>query len=191
MLTEDIDITWKLQRAGWKIVFEPGALVWILMPETLPGLWKQRLRWAKGGAQVLFKNFDVLAHPSQRRMWPLLAEMCASGIWVYLFLGLSCLWLGSLVAPHHGLLWAGSPLLPQGPGLWLIATCLVQFSLTMWMDARYERGLWRYYYWIVWYPAFYWTLSAAAAAVAYPLIAFRRSGIRARWVSPDRGVRPF
>ncbi|EPA2181083.1 poly-beta-1,6-N-acetyl-D-glucosamine synthase, partial [Acinetobacter baumannii] len=53
MLTEDIDITWKLQRAGWDIRFEPNALVWILMPETLNGLWKQRLRWAMGGAQVL------------------------------------------------------------------------------------------------------------------------------------------
>ncbi len=28
MLTEDIDITWKLQRAGWDIRFEPNALVW-------------------------------------------------------------------------------------------------------------------------------------------------------------------
>ena len=55
MLTEDIDITWKLQRAGWDIRFEPNALVWILMPETFTGLWKQRLRWAMGGAQVLLK----------------------------------------------------------------------------------------------------------------------------------------
>lgn len=56
MLTEDIDISWKLQRAGWNIHFEPNALVWILMPETFNGLWKQRLRWAMGGAQVLIKN---------------------------------------------------------------------------------------------------------------------------------------
>jgi len=55
MLTEDIDITWKLQRAGWDVRFEPNALVWILMPETLKGLWQQRLRWAMGGAQVLLK----------------------------------------------------------------------------------------------------------------------------------------
>lgn len=63
MLTEDIDITWKLQRAGWDIRFEPNALVWILMPETLNGLWKQRLRWAMGGAQVLIKNIDVFTKP--------------------------------------------------------------------------------------------------------------------------------
>ena len=58
-LTEDIDVTWKLQRAGWDVRFEPNALTWILMPETLRGLWKQRLRWAMGGAQVLLKNLDA------------------------------------------------------------------------------------------------------------------------------------
>ena len=71
MMTEDIDITWKLQRAGWDVRFEPNALVWILMPETLAGLWKQRLRWACGGAQVLLKNLDVLARP-----WPVEPRPC-------------------------------------------------------------------------------------------------------------------
>ena len=49
MVTEDIDISWKLQMNYWDIRFEPHALCWILMPETLRGLWKQRLRWAQGG----------------------------------------------------------------------------------------------------------------------------------------------
>ncbi len=43
MITEDIDISWKLQLRHWDIFFEPRALCWILMPETLKGLWKQRL----------------------------------------------------------------------------------------------------------------------------------------------------
>ena len=99
MLTEDIDITWKLQRAGWKVRFEPNALVWILMPETLRGLWKQRLRWAKGGAQVLRKNFDVLRRPRERFMWPLLLEMCASLFWSYLMVASVLLWVADLLIP--------------------------------------------------------------------------------------------
>jgi biofilm PGA synthesis N-glycosyltransferase PgaC len=35
MITEDIDISWKLQLRHWDIFFEPRALCWILMPETL------------------------------------------------------------------------------------------------------------------------------------------------------------
>ena len=34
-----------------------NAIVWILMPETLRGLWKQRLRWAEGGAQMMVDFF--------------------------------------------------------------------------------------------------------------------------------------
>src|SRR5690606_23418767 len=56
MATEDIDISWKLQRQHWAIFFEPRGLCWILMPETLRGLWKQRLRWAQGGAEVFLKH---------------------------------------------------------------------------------------------------------------------------------------
>jgi biofilm PGA synthesis N-glycosyltransferase PgaC len=194
MLTEDIDITWKLQRAGWKVNFEPHALVWILMPETLRGLWKQRLRWATGGAQVLARNFGVLAHPGQSHMWPLLAEMCASVIWSYLMLLLVLLWLAALVLPA-GLLPAGllpivsSPFLPHGSGLILGVACLMQFALSQWLDSRYERGLGRYYYWIIWYPLVFWLINTAATVAAYPQMLGRRSAKRARWVSPDRGLR--
>lgn len=190
MLTEDIDITWKLQRAGWKAKFEPSALVWILMPETVRGLWKQRLRWARGGAQVLIKNLGVLTHPSQSQMWPLLLEMCASVVWAYLMAAVALLWLGDLLLPGASLFDLHSPFVPQGGGLWLVATCLAQFAFSAWLDSRYERGLGRYYYWIIWYPLAYWVINVGAAIVAYPTVIFRRVGQRARWVSPDRGVRP-
>ena len=190
VLTEDIDITWKLQRAGWRVRFEPSALVWILMPETLRGLWKQRLRWARGGAQVLLRNFGVLKHPSQAQMWPLLLEMCASVFWAYLILLLTLLWLAGLLLPGLGLPAIESPFVPHDAGLALAATCLVQFAFSAWLDSRYDRGLGRYYYWIIWYPLAYWLISVATTIVAFPTVMFRQVGKRARWVSPDRGVRP-
>lgn len=62
-LTEDIDITWRLQLKGWRVEFEPRALCWILMPETLRGLWRQRLRWAIGGLQTLMRYAPAVAPP--------------------------------------------------------------------------------------------------------------------------------
>src|SRR5687767_11109985 len=56
ILTDDIDVSWKLQLRHWDVRFEPNALCWVLTPETLSGLWKQRLRWATGGIQVLIKH---------------------------------------------------------------------------------------------------------------------------------------
>ncbi len=57
-LTDDIDVTWRIQIAGWRVVYQPMAIVWILMPETLAGLWKQRLRWAEGGVRHRHGNAD-------------------------------------------------------------------------------------------------------------------------------------
>ncbi|MDI1302661.1 MAG: poly-beta-1,6-N-acetyl-D-glucosamine synthase [bacterium] len=195
MLTEDIDISWKLQRAGWDVYFEPNALVWILMPETLSGLWKQRLRWAMGGAQVLLKNFDVFLHPRQNYMWPLLLEMCVSVFWSYLMLLLVILWLAGLVLslsglPHGMLPAMSSPLIPQSSGIILGTTCLLQFALSKWLDSRYDSGLGRNYYWMIWYPFVFWIINVTSTIVAYPKVLLRHEGKRARWVSPDRGIRP-
>ena len=190
MLTEDIDITWKLQRAGWDIQFEPNALVWILMPETLSGLWKQRLRWAMGGAQVLLKNLDVFLKPRQNFLWPLMLELCLSLIWSYLMLVMAVIWLGSFILPVNTLPVVGSPFVPHGTGVFLGATCLFQFALSKWMDSRYESRLGRNYYWMIWYPLVFWMINICATIVAFPKVLLRSNGKRARWVSPDRGIRP-
>ena len=188
MLTEDIDITWKLQRAGWNIHFEPNALVWILMPETFNGLWKQRLRWAMGGAQVLIKNMDVLFKPQLNFLWPLLFELILTLVWSYLMLFMAILWLIHFVVPL-GINGLSSPFLPYGTGMLLGATCLLQFALSKWMDSRYEPGLGKNYFWMIWYPFVFWLITLSGSIVAFPKILFRSDGKRARWVSPDRGMR--
>lgn len=190
MLTEDIDITWKLQRAGWDVRFEPKALVWILMPETLSGLWKQRLRWAMGGAQVLLKNLDVLWRPNQNHLWPLMLELCLSLFWSYAMCLLLLVWLAGLLLPAGTSPALASPLLPQGASVLLGATCLLQFAASKWLDSRYDHGLGRNYYWMIWYPLVFWVINIATTVTAFPKVLLRREGKRARWVSPDRGVRP-
>lgn len=190
MLTEDIDITWKLQRNGWDVRFEPNALVWILMPETLSGLWKQRLRWAMGGAQVLIKNFDIFRHPSQNHMWPLLLELCLSLAWSYALLFLTACWIFDLLTPDKYFPHMTSPLIPDRGGILLGVTCLLQFAISKWLDSRYDRGLGRNYYWMIWYPLVFWLINISATIAAFPKVLKRDTGVRARWVSPDRGIRP-
>lgn len=187
-LTEDIDITWKLQRAGWDVRFEPNALVWILMPETIQGLWKQRLRWATGGAQVLLKNFDVLLHPKQNYLWPLMLELCLSLFWSYAMLLLTVFWLLGLFLPSHVVPAVSSPLIPQWSSVILGTTCLLQFGVSKWLDSRYDHGLGRNYYWMIWYPIIFWMLNIGTTIAAFPKALKRNKGDRARWISPDRGI---
>ena len=189
MLTEDIDITWKLQRDGWDVRFEPHALVWILMPETLEGLWKQRLRWAMGGAQVLIKNLDVIKSPIHNHLWPLMLELCLSLLWSYAMLIMFILWLLSFILPLS-IPFIGSPLIPDEGGLLLGTTCLLQFALSKWLDSGYDKGLGRNYYWMIWYPLVFWLINICSTIVAFPKVIWLGKGQRARWVSPDRGIKP-
>lgn len=186
MLTEDIDISWKIQLKHWNVRFEPRALVWILMPETLRGLWKQRLRWAKGGTQALWRNAWVLTTWRHRHMWPIYLEYFTSVLWSYSMAFVMVFWLlgrlGVAMPP------IASPLIPGWYGLVLGATCMVQFAVSKWIDSRYDDGLGRNYYWMIWYPLAFWLLNVATTVTAFPQAVVRRKGKRARWTSPDRGI---
>ncbi len=187
MLTEDIDITWKLQSNGWDVRFEPRALVWILMPETLKGLWKQRLRWAMGGAQVMLKNFKVLFMPRQTHLWGLMVELMLSTLWAYSMMLVILVWFGSLFIPVAYLMPQQSPILPDDTSVILISACLLQFIVSKWLDGHYDEGLGKNYFWMIWYPFAYWLLNLFTAVTALPKVIFTKKG-RARWVSPDRGA---
>ena len=56
MLTEDIDASLRAILAGGRIVADPRLLSYELAPTTLPALWRQRMRWAHGWAQVSHRH---------------------------------------------------------------------------------------------------------------------------------------
>ena len=59
-LAEDADATIRLERAGWKVVHEPGAIAHTEAPETVKAFLKQRLRWMFGTLQVAYKHRAAL-----------------------------------------------------------------------------------------------------------------------------------
>ncbi|UFU06791.1 glycosyltransferase [Ruania halotolerans] len=50
---EDLELTWRVHRAGFRVVFQPRALVYAESPSTLRTLWRQRVRWARGLLQTM------------------------------------------------------------------------------------------------------------------------------------------
>jgi len=55
-LAEDTDLTWKIRRAGWRILNDSTAHAFTEAPESLRNLARQRFRWAFGTLQNLFKH---------------------------------------------------------------------------------------------------------------------------------------
>jgi len=187
MVTEDIDISWKMQTHFYEVRFEPNALCWILMPETLRGLWQQRTRWAQGGAEVLLKFKGIFLDIKKRRMWPVYIELVVSIIWAYVICGIFLLWaIGHFVdlPPYLHI----QSIVPGWNGTILALTCLLQFGVSLFIDSRYEPKIRRYYYWMIWYPMLFWIISAATTVVGLPAALLKDRNKRATWISPDRGI---
>lgn len=188
MITEDIDISWRLQMDHWDIRYEPNAMCYILMPETLRGLWKQRLRWAQGGVEVLLRYGKGLMRWRQRRMSVVLLEYLLSLAWAYTMLLIMLLWLLGLFVPLPPQLHIET-LVPRWHGVILGIVCMLQFACSLLIDRRYEPGVGRTYFWLIWYPIAYWMINLFTAVIAVPKVLFGRKRKRAIWVSPDRGFR--
>ncbi|MBJ9294351.1 poly-beta-1,6 N-acetyl-D-glucosamine synthase [Citrobacter werkmanii] len=187
MITEDIDISWKLQLSHWDIFFEPRALCWILMPETLKGLWKQRLRWAQGGAEVFLVNLRKLVRWEHHRMWPLLLEYTLSTLWAFAYLVTVILFITSHIVPLPKNLAVDSLFPPQFTGLLLGMMCLIQFGASLYIERRYEKNVASSLFWVIWFPMVYWMIGLCTTVFAFPRVMLKRQRSRARWVSPDRG----
>ena len=130
MITEDIAVSWKLHLRGYRIKYEPLAMCWMLVPETLGGLWKQRVRW-KGTRSITTRLF-------------LLSSFTMTFINV------------------------------------------IQFTVALFIDSRYEKKNMAGLIFVSWYPTVYWIINAAVVLVAFPKALKRKKGY-ATWSSPDRG----
>ncbi|MCA9400036.1 MAG: poly-beta-1,6 N-acetyl-D-glucosamine synthase [Candidatus Omnitrophica bacterium] len=186
MVTEDIDISWKLQLRFWDVRYEPRAMCWILMPETLRGLWRQRLRWAQGGGEVLKKYFRHLFDWRQRRIWPIFIEYTTSVLWAYLFLLTIIMFaINQFVDLPVGM--EVRSIIPGWTGIILGVVCLFQILAGLIIDSSFEKGLIKLFFWLIWYPCLYWLINAFVTIVGIPKALFKRKGTPAIWESPDRG----
>jgi cellulose synthase/poly-beta-1,6-N-acetylglucosamine synthase-like glycosyltransferase/peptidoglycan/xylan/chitin deacetylase (PgdA/CDA1 family) len=67
-LAEDTDLTMALNRAGWRVVYEPHAIAWTEAPATLGSLWRQRYRWSYGTMQSMWKHRGAVREPEHHHL---------------------------------------------------------------------------------------------------------------------------
>ncbi len=75
-ITEDIDLSVRIQKAGMRIVYAPGAVVYTEGASTITGLMKQRLRWKRGRFQTFREHrslfFSTRAEHNKLLTWVIL-----------------------------------------------------------------------------------------------------------------------
>ncbi|KRN02074.1 family 2 glycosyl transferase [Levilactobacillus senmaizukei DSM 21775 = NBRC 103853] len=179
VMTEDIDITWRLYRQGWRVAYDPRAICWILVPERLRGLIKQRQRWSRGGLEVLVTNWrGFYQNPWGQRF--LLLETVISNLWA-LMTAISILTYAIKLFFLHGLALDGNLLIV------LLTLSGIQFGIGFCSSQATARlagpelllvPVYVLYYWMV-------NLVSCLAAIGSYVIDPQRRGT---WRSPDRGV---
>jgi cellulose synthase/poly-beta-1,6-N-acetylglucosamine synthase-like glycosyltransferase/spore germination protein YaaH/peptidoglycan/xylan/chitin deacetylase (PgdA/CDA1 family) len=78
-LAEDQDLTLAVQRAGWRVEFDPEARAYTEAPDTVSGLLKQRFRWSFGTLQCLWKHRAGMFNPAH----PILGFVALPQIWLF------------------------------------------------------------------------------------------------------------
>ena len=181
MMMEDIAVTWKLEKNFWDVRYEPRALCWMLVPETIKGLWRQRRRWSEGGLEVIFRHWDIFKSWKRRRMAPIYLEQVLSFLWSVCWLILTIILITMEIRGHHVIteyIWKSQ---------FLSFICLFQFLIAMWLESRYDKKIFDNSWSVIWYPILYWYINVfiALASIFKAILPNKKL---ATWKSPDRGV---
>ncbi|MDA7948188.1 MAG: glycosyltransferase family 2 protein [Hyphomicrobiaceae bacterium] len=60
---EDLDMTLRLRKAGWKIAFEPDSICYTDTPATFSALVRQRFRWERDAVRIRYRKHADLMNP--------------------------------------------------------------------------------------------------------------------------------
>lgn len=100
---EDLDNSLMMRKGGWKLVFRPEAILRTEVPERVPALARQRVRWDRDFVQIAFRKHRDLLDP-RRAGWAVASEMLLQ-IVVNVVLPYACLaWIALMAWRAPGLL---------------------------------------------------------------------------------------
>ncbi|MGZ4598672.1 glycosyltransferase [Oryzihumus sp.] len=174
---EDLELTWRVHRAGYRVAFRPTALVYAEVPSTVRALWRQRVRWARGLLQTLRIHRGMLG----RRRYGVFGFYLVLNAWT--MVGIPVLQLVVLVCVPFAFAAGHTPFSLTVPsvmgwlGLW-VSLALAVFSILLNRAGRDLRFLWTAVLWPV-----YSTLMGMVMAAA---IFAELRGTTARWDKLER-----
>ncbi len=182
-VTGDIEVSWRLQRRGWRLAYEPRALFSIQAPRRLRALYRQRLRWSRGMVEVLRLHWNI-ADTTNRALIPIAAQVVGAALWMvtataFLAVGVAGALDGSVELPELG---SGR----SSAFLWTFGLFGLQALVATVLDGAHAAGGWRVLPLAVVFPLYFWI-------VVFP--SFVAGGIRgaipagsARWTRTERSA---
>ena len=157
--TEDIEVSWSLQKAGWVLAYEPRALFRIQAPSRLGPLYRQRRRWAQGMCEV-FRLHGNLARTKNVALIPISVQVVATGSWILL---MTMFLMNAVVSIVRGSFDFGTlagmySLAWYSVLFWTIGLFALQAFAACVFDGTYFRGYWKTFPLFILYPLYYWII---------------------------------
>jgi biofilm PGA synthesis N-glycosyltransferase PgaC len=157
--TEDIELTWRMQLAGYRCIYEPAAQVAMEVPETISQLWAQRTRWSRGLARVLQVHGLALLRKWEWPLIPFLVEATLAILWCHVLVAATILWA---VAASYGIVNVGNTLVIGHWGAMTVGIALGQVIWGIHLDSSHDKSIKKLWPLAPLYPLLYWWFGALA-----------------------------
>lgn len=152
-ITEDIELSYKVNKSGYKVIFEERAICNIKAIESLKGLIKQRTRWSQGGLEVLYTYLDCLF---KSKMWLFIVEQILSLIWV----------ISMLIVIVNGIINYNCSFSFAFIILLIVSNILI--IAATYIDNKYKKSILRNLIYLEIIPVVYWVVSFLSGILAIP-----------------------
>ncbi len=178
---EDIDLSWRLQTAGWRLAYERAWISLVEMVPTWSGLWRQRRRWSRGLGRAMRDHLGGITREGATHV-PVALLTLLGAAWLWISIGTGALrlaWTAWLVA--HGENVAHPAVLARV--LVYAGICFGFFVFQVLVSTLLDRARWRLYPRLFLlsplYPLYFWAVSLTTFVVGFPQGLLRRD--RGRW----------
>ena len=136
-VAEDIELSWRMQRAGWRLRYVPAALASVEVPVRWRDLWQQRVRWSRGLIETL-RAHGAGWTTGRAALAVFTVECVLSAAWAVLLAGTLAVDLAGWLRAPGGASFT--------PGFWHLVAFgffLCQTLTATLFDAHYARLRWR------------------------------------------------
>lgn len=177
---EDIDLSWRLQSAGWRIAYE-RTIALVEMVPSWGGLWRQRRRWSRGLGRAVRDHFGGTMRAGATHVPVALVSLLgAAWLWASLFVGALRL-TRSVLHVVHGQSGFESAIVVRA--LVYAGICFGFFFVQLLIATLLDRSRWSLYPKLFLlsplYPIYFFAISLTTFVVGFPQGLLRRD--RGRW----------
>lgn len=168
---EDIDLSWRLQLAGWKADYEPSWTASVEMAPTWKSLWRQRKRWSSGFGHVVREHLLSKGVSGRASNFPIIFISCLTVVWAVASVAITAYTAVDMTNDHF----QGEPLFDDAffsRTLYFYLICTALFYVQLGIAAAIDRRKWSSYLPLLllapFYPLYYLAISFTTFVVGFP-----------------------